>query len=613
MSDYKADLRDIRFVLFEHLDVERVLTYEPYKDFEREDFDILLAEAAKLAENTLAPLNKVCDQKGVGFDNGKVSFPEEMHAAYKEYTKGDWLGIASNPEYGGQGLPKVIGLAANEMFTAACLTFVFTPALTVAGAHLIETFGTDEMKKLYVEKMYTGKWAGTMCLTESGAGSAVGDLRTAAEKDGDHYKISGVKTFITSADHDLTENIVNLVLARVKGAPAGMQGVSLFLVPKFRVNADGSLGEHNDIVVTNLEHKMGIKGSPTCEVTFGDNDGCRGWLIGEEGQGIKAMFQMMNEARIGVGLQGMSLSAAAYQAALDYARDRIQGVHITEMKNVDAPRVPIIAHPDVARMLLTQKAYTEGMRALLFKTAYYVDVVEHGDDEAEAKKYRGLIELFTPICKAYCSDVGFDNTIRAIQVFGGYGYCSEYPVEQYARDCKIASIYEGTNGIQALDLLGRKIAAKGGMLFMGFIQEINTFISDNKDHEALGKYVGLLDEAKNALAGTVMSFAGYGKSDPLYPIQHATPLLEMFGEVLLGQLLIEQALIAHDKLGPIYDAAGAKDAAAKRALQEENDEARFYAGKLANAAFFATQILPRVGAKAKATASGDRSVLDVVL
>ena len=613
MSDYKANLRDMRFVLNEQLDLDRLLKYSPYSDFEREDFEMILEEGAKFAENTLAPLNKDADERGVTFEDGEVKFMEEIHAAYKEFREGGWLAMGSSPEWGGQGLPKVVALATSEMFTGSCLSFMMTPGLTVAAAHLIETFGTEEMKKLYVEKMYSGQWAGTMCLTESGAGSAVGDLRTAAIKDGDHYRISGVKTFITSADHDLTENIIHPVLARLEGAPKGMKGVSLFLVPKYRVNPDGSLGDFNDVRVTSLEHKMGIKGSPTCEISFGDDDKCWGWLIGEENHGIKAMFQMMNEARIGVGLQGMSLAHGAYHSALEYARERIQGVDITQMRNVDAPRVAIIEHPDVARMLLIQKAYTEGMRALLYKTAYYVDIAENDDDPQEAGKYDGFIELLTPICKAYCSDSGFNSTVLAIQTYGGYGFCSEYPVEQYARDCKIASIYEGTNGIQALDLLGRKLAAKGGMLVMSFIMELNSFIAKNKGHEALGEYVGLLDEAKNAMAGTVMEFSKYGAKDPLYPVQYATPLLEMFGEVILGQLLLEQALIAHDKLAPIYEAAGATDAAAQRKVQLDNTEAKFYAGKIANATFFTTQVLPSVGAKAKSMASGDRTVLNVVL
>ena len=612
VSDYKVNLRDIKFVLFEQLGMDRILKYAPYSDFGAEDIEIILQEAAKFAETTLGPINKISDVKGVHFEDGNISFPEEVHQAYKGFAEGGWVAVSSSPEYGGMGLPKVMGIATGEMFTGACVSFMMTPGLAVSAAHLIETFGSQEMKDIFVEKMYTGQWGGTMCLTEAGAGSAVGDLITSAEKDGDVYKISGVKTFITSADHDLTENIVHLVLARLKGAPKGMGGVSLFLVPKYRVNSDGSLGDFNDIVVGNVEHKMGIKGSVTCEVAFGPNEGCIGYLIGEENRGIRAMFQMMNEARIGVGLQGMAIASAAYNVALEYARDRVQGVDITKMKDASAPRIPIIDHPDVKRMLLYQKAFAEGMRALILKTAYYVDIAENEEDQAKAGKYKGLIELLTPICKAYCSDSGFKVTEQAIQTLGGYGYCSEYPVEQYMRDVKIASIYEGTNGIQALDLLGRKVGGKGGMLFMGWVMELNKFVEKNKSHDELGQYVKLLEDAKNTLAGTVMEFNKYAK-DPMYPIQYATPLLEMFGEVTVGQLLIEQALISHEKLAPMYADAGADDDETKRDFLANNDEAKFYGGKISAAAFFATNMLPRVEAKAKAIASGDRSVLNVVL
>ena len=612
VSEFKVNLRDIKFVLNEQLGMERILKYAPYSDFDSEDFNIILQEAAKFAETTLGPLNKVSDEKGVHFEDGNITFPREVHDAYKGFVEGGWVAVSANPEYGGMGLPHVMSAATGEMFTGACVTFTMTPGLGVSGAHLIETFGSKEMKDLYCEKMYTGKWAGTMCLTEAGAGSAVGDLICAADREGDAYKISGVKTFISSADHDLTENIIHLVLARIKGAPKGMGGVSLFLVPKFRVNADGSLGEFNDVAVGNIEHKMGIKGSPTCEVSFGANENCIGWLIGEEHRGIRAMFQMMNEARIGVGLQASSIASAAYGAALDYAKDRIQGVDITRMKDVDAPRVPIIEHPDVKRMLLFSKAYTEGMRALILKTAYYVDIAENEEDQAKAGKYKGLIEVLTPICKAYCSDSGFKVTEQAMQVFGGYGYCSEYPVEQYMRDIKITSIYEGTNGIQALDLLGRKVGGKGGMLFMAWVMEQNKFIDAHRDHEVLALQVKQLEEAKNTLAGTVMEFSKYAK-DPMYPIQYATPLLEMFGEVIVGQLLIEQAVIAHEKLAPIYAEAGATDEEAQREVLANNEEAKFLGGKISSAAFFAANVLPRVGAKAKAIASGDRSVLNVVL
>ncbi|MBN1944500.1 MAG: acyl-CoA dehydrogenase [Bradymonadales bacterium] len=614
MADYKVNLRDIRFLLFEQLDLERLLQLEAFRDFTREDFDIVLMEAAKMAENTIAPTNKIGDQTGVSLKDGKVTVPPEVHAAYQLFQQGGWVSPSGSVEYGGQGLPSCVGLASNEMFTAASLSFTICPGLTAAAADLLQTSGTDQMKQLYCEKLNTGLWGGTMCLTEPQAGSAVGDLRCTAEPDGDHFKISGNKNFISSGDHDLTENIIHLVLARIKGAPKGMKGVSLFLVPKYRVNPGGTLGEFNDVHVGSIEHKMGIKASPTCEMNFGPNDDCWGWMIGEEGRGIRYMFQMMNEARIGVGMQGCSAASAAYHSALEYARERIQGVDITQMRDVDAPRVPIIQHPDVRRMLLMMKAYVEGMRGLLYQTAYYADLARFSPDQSKAEKYEGLVSFLTPICKAYCSDYGFRMTELAIQVLGGYGYCSEYPVEQYLRDCKVASIYEGTNGIQALDLLGRKIGGKGGMLFMGFVLRLNQFIDKHRKHELLAPQVKVLEEAKNTLAETVMALGSRTrKGDILYSIQHATPLLDMFGEVILAQILIEQAAIAYPKLAALNQEAGAADEASRRALQESNEEAKFYAGKLHNAAFFCSQVLPHVKARAVAMSSGDRSVLDVVL
>jgi len=613
-AEYLVDFRDVQFVLYEQLGIERLCQYEKFKEFSKDVFDMVLEQGLKFAKEVLAPINPIADKEGARFDKGKVTFPKCFHDAYQKFCEGGWIGVSSSPEWGGQGLPAVIGMATSEFFTGACVAFVMTPGLTHGAAHMFEHFASEDLKKIFLEKMYSGQWAGTMCLTEPQAGSAVGDVKTMAVKDGDVYKISGTKIFITSGEHDLTENIIHAVLARTPDAPPGIKGISLFIVPKYRVNPDGSIGEFNDVRCGNIEEKMGIHGSSTCTLNFGDDGKCIGYLVGEEHKGINYMFMMMNEARLGVGMQGLSIGSAAYQQALKYAKERIQGVDIRTMKDPNAPRVAIIEHPDVRRMLLFGKSVTEACRAMILKTAYYSDLVKVVEDEAERDKYQGYIELFTPLCKAYGSDMGFEVAVKAIQVFGGYGYCKEYPVEQYARDVKISSIYEGTNGIQALDLLGRKIAMKGGMLFMNLITDINAFIEANQSNAALAPYLQALGKAKDTLAQVTMAFQGKSMSgDMLYPVSHATPYLQMFSEVVSAWLLLEQAVIAHKKLEEIFSEKGAKDEASKKKLIQENEEAKFYAGKISSMQFYVTQILPDVDAKAASIMTEDRTVLEAVL
>jgi alkylation response protein AidB-like acyl-CoA dehydrogenase len=613
-AEYLVDFRDIQFLLYEYLGVEKLCQSEKYSDFSKDLFDMVLEQALKLAKEVIGPVNEVADRVGATFDNGKVTFPKEFHEAYRKYCEGGWGAVNVDPEWGGQGLPSSLTLATSEFFTGACVSFIMTPGLTHGAAHMFESYASDELKQIYLEKMYSGQWAGTMCLTEPQAGSAVGDVKTVAVKDGDAYKITGTKIFISSGDHDLTENIIHPVLARTPDAPPGIKGISLFLVPKSRVNADGSVGEANDVLCGNIEEKMGIHGSSTCTLNFGDEGNCIGYLVGEENMGIVYMFSMMNEARLGVGLQGHALGAVAHQHALAYAKERIQGVDVRAMKDPNAPRVTIAEHPDVKRMLLFGKAVTEATRSLLFKTAYYSDLAEVTEDETERDKYKGYVELFTPMCKGYSTDLGFDACVNAIQVFGGYGYCQEYPVEQYARDCKIMSIYEGTNGIQALDLLGRKIGMKGGMVFMNFLGDLGSFIDAEKSHEKLGpmveelnKYKAILEEVSSVFMNKSMS------GDTLFPVSHATPYLRMFSEVVCSWLLLEQAVIAQKRLDEIFAEKGAADEAAQASLIAENEEAKFYAGKIASMKFYVTQILPDVAAKAASVKTEDRTILDAVL
>ena len=593
MGEFRVDLRDIRFVLHEMVKVHELTAFEKYAEYTTDDFDMVLDEAAKFAKAEIYPLQEVADGEGAKLEGGKVLMPPAFHKAYKKFTQNGWNAVGSSMEWGGQGLPMAVALSATEMFIGACPSFNLMPGLSNAASEVIEHVGSDEQKAKYCEKLYTGEWGGTMCLTEPGAGSAVGDIRTNAVKveDADHYLITGDKLFITAADQDITDNIIHLVLARTPDAPVGIKGLSLFIVPKFRDD-----GTWNDTAITAMEEKMGIHGSPTCSISFGDEGDCHGWIIGEEGDGIRHMFLMMNEARIGVGLQGAGIGNFAYQVALEYARERIQGTDIASFKDPNAERIAIINHPDVKRMLITMKAYAEGIRALLMVTAGFADRAAFAEKKRDKQRAKHLLEILTPICKAYGSYRGFDITDLAIMVHGGYGYIKEYEVEGMLRDVKIAAIYEGTNGIQALDLLGRKVSGKGGMMFMSFIQWMNDFAKENKDHEALGELVQLLDGYKNTLATVTMELGKIGrKGDAYYPVLHASPYLEMFGDVVMGRLLVEKALIAHGKL------EGASEG-----------ETRFLDGKIKTAQFFLNNLM-RVDQIAAAIRSMDRSALEIEL
>ena len=615
MSEFYVDVKDVKFVLLEQAGIEKLFGLPKYADLDRETVEAVIDEAYKFAKNQVAPMNADADRIGVKYDKetGKVTVPECFQETYRLFCENGWLSLAHSPEWGGQGMPYALHLATDDMFFGACLSFCLSALLTTGAAHLIENFGSDELKKLYVEKMYTGTWAGTMCLTESGAGTDVGACKTKAKKVGDHYLIEGEKTFITSGDHDLTDNIVHAVLARIEGAPAGSAGISLFLVPKIRVNADGSLGEPNDVRCAGIEHKMGIHGSPTCTLVFGADEKCQGWLLGQENKGLRAMFQMMNEARLHVGLQGSALANAAYQYALTYAKDRVQSKHVLQSRDPEAKPVAIIEHPDVRQMLMWQKAISEAGRALVIRTATFVDLAHEVEDEAEKEKYTGLVEILTPVTKAYCTDQGFRCTELALQTLGGYGYISEYPVEQYLRDIKISSIYEGTNGVQALDLVGRKLGQKGGANLRNLIGMVSGVIEPNKEHPVLGKEIGMLADAQAALIDVSMFFAGVGREDPIVPILNSTPYLDLLGQMVFGWLLLEQATMVHPKLEKICEAKGVDmgDAKAMAALVEDDDDAKYYDGKIKVAQFYARRALPLCKAKAETLKVGDKTPIDI--
>jgi alkylation response protein AidB-like acyl-CoA dehydrogenase len=606
---FRIDERDARFVLFEHIKVQELLKLPAFRDHAQETLEMVVAEAARFAREVVQPLNVIGDREGAKFENGKVRFPKAYHEAYRAYCEGGWIASGTSPEWGGQGLPAPLAITSVEFFIGACPAFVVNPMLAHSAAHVLESFASQELKQVYCPKMYAGEWAGTMCLTEPQAGSALGDLKTQAQRAGDHYLLTGTKIFITSGEHDLVKQICHLVLARVEGAPAGIKGVSLFLVPKYLVQKDGSLGERNDVRCLGIEEKMGLHGSATCTMGFGEDGHCVGYLIGKENEGIKLMFQMMNEARIYVGLQGLGIASAAYELALDYAKQRVQGTDAAAFKDPGAPRVPIIRHPDVRRMLTTMKALVEGLRALIVRAGAYSDLAEHGPEEDRAK-YQGFLELLTPVCKAYGSEAGFRICDMAMLTLGGYGYIREYGVEQYMRDVKIASIYEGTNGIQAIDLIARKVPAKGGLVFMQFLQEVNTFIDRHKSHPRLGHLFPHLEQARDTIARITMKFGELNMSGDLYyPLLHATPYLHSFGEFILGWLLLEQAVVADEKL----QAMGGNVSSGNRpSFLKQNPEGRFYDAKIKTAEFFVTTLLPEVHARAAAVDASSRAALDIV-
>jgi len=612
---FRIEERDVKFNLFEYLDAEGLLKLPAFEELDRETYDILLDSAFKIAVEVLAPINITGDQEGCHLtEDGEVTIPTGYKEAYDTYIEGGWIGLSSPAEFGGTGVPQLIGMAAGEAFSSASMAFSMYPGLSRAAAAMIIDEGSDKQKELFIEKMLSGEWGGTMCLTEAGAGSAVGDNKAKAEKVSDGvYKIVGQKIFISSGDHPLVSNNIHCVLARTADAPAGIKGLSLFIVPKFRVNEDGSLGEFNDVKCVGVEHKMGITGSATCTLSFGESDACEGLLIGGEGGGIKIMFHMMNEARLGVGLQSLAVAAAAYNEALDYARDRVQGVDMRRFKDSDAPRIAIIEHPDVRRMLMIQRAYIHGLRGLVYKTAELADIALHGEGDAK-KKAAGLIELLTPICKGYGSDQAFEVTRLAMQTLGGYGYLNEYPVEQYMRDAKICSIYEGTNGIQALDLIGRKLGMKGGMVLMGFVGELQEYIAKAKEHAATSDFTDELEQSVNDLQSLAMTFMGKNmEGQVLQVIMQATPFLKFMGNICLAWVLGEQAIVAHGKLEAMYADKGVKTDDEKKALIADNDEVAFYDAKIKTAAFFHKNLLPENISINKSILAFDESLLDIRL
>ena len=572
MPVYNAPTKDTQFILHDVLKISES-DIPGYNELEAEFTGAVLEEAGKVAVNVLHPLNVVGDTEGCRLENGIVYTPTGFKDAFEQVKEGGWTGLDMPEEYGGQNMPYVIGTAVGEMFSAANQAFTMYQGLTHGAASAILAHGTEAQKNTYLPNMVSCEWTGTMNLTEPHCGTDLGLMRTKAEPQGDgSYKVTGQKIFISSGDHDMADNIIHLVLAKIPGGPEGIKGVSLFIVPKFIVNEDGSLGERNGVSVGKIEEKMGIHGNSTCVMNY---DGATGWLLGEEHKGMRAMFTMMNEARLGVGMQGLSQAEAAYQNALEYAKDRLQGRDVTGAKNPDGPADPLIVHPDIRRSLMDQKSFAEGARAFILWGATMIDKAHRSDD----KDADGLISLLTPVIKGFLTDEGYDMTVQAQQVYGGHGYIEEWGMSQYTRDARIAMIYEGANGVQALDLVGRKLAQDGGKHVMAFFDMVKTFCKENggKDEAYDKAFIEPLKTASKDLQAAGMYFMQNGMTNPNNALSGSYDFMHMFGHVCLGLMWAQMAKAAQDALG-----AGASDKA-------------FYETKIATGRYYMARRLPATG------------------
>ncbi|MHB0818792.1 acyl-CoA dehydrogenase C-terminal domain-containing protein [Stutzerimonas stutzeri] len=589
MADYKAPLRDMRFVLNEVFDAPALWQSLPAlaEVVDAQTADAILEEAGKITGNTIAPLNRSGDEEGCHWDEGAVSTPAGYREAYRLYAEGGWVGVGGDPAYGGMGMPKAISAQVEEMMNSASLAFGLYPMLTSGACLSIYAHASEALKQKYLPNMYSGAWAGSMCLTEPHAGTDLGIIRTKAEPQGDGaYKISGTKIFITGGEHDLTENIIHLVLAKLPDAPAGSRGISLFLVPKVMVNDDGSLGERNSLSCGSIEHKMGIQASATCVMNF---DGATGWMVGEPNKGLAAMFTMMNYERLGVGIQGLATGERSYQSAIEYARERIQSRAPTGAVAPDKAADPIIVHPDVRRMLLTMKALNEGGRAFSSYVALQLDIAKFSEDAQARQRAESLVALLTPVAKAFLTDMGLETTIHGQQVFGGHGFIREWGQEQLVRDCRITQIYEGTNGIQALDLLGRKVVGSGGELYRVFADEIRSYCA-SADAQ-LAEFVTPLKAALDTLDELTGFVLERAKNDPNEIGAASVEYLHAFGYTAYAYMWARMAATALSK--------------------EEQDD--FYASKLGTARFYFARLLPRIESLGASVRAGSDSLylLDV--
>jgi acyl-CoA dehydrogenase len=590
MPTYKAPVDDALFLLNDVFHIDRYGNLPGFSDASPDVVEAVLREAAKFSEEVLTPLNRVGDKEGCKrAADGSVTTPTGFKDAYKQIIDGGWIGISVPAEYGGQGLPATMTVMVNEFLCSANMAFAMYPGLTQGAIAALLVHASDALKKKYLPKMVEGVWTGTMNLTEPHCGTDLGLLRAKAVKQSDgSYKITGTKIFISAGEHDLSQNIIHLVLARIEGAPAGTKGISLFVAPKFLVKDDGSIGARNAITCGSIEEKMGIHGNSTCVMNY---DGATGWLIGEENRGLNAMFTMMNEARLGVGVQGLALSEVAYQNAAIYARERLQGRAISGTKYPDKPADPIIVHPDVRRTLMTIRAFNEAARALVMWTALKSDIAHRSDNEKDRKSADDHMGLLTPVIKGVLTDGGFANAVMAQQVYGGHGYIAEHGMEQFVRDARIAQIYEGANGIQALDLVGRKLGKDGGRAIMAFFNEVQTYLKERTNNDAMNVYLKPLGQSLAHLQEASMWFMQNAMAKPDNAGAGSYDYMHLFGLVALGYMwcLIAEAALARKGNG----AAPAMDA------------------KLVTARFFMDHLLPETATRLASIKAGADSTMEL--
>ncbi|MGW9329496.1 acyl-CoA dehydrogenase C-terminal domain-containing protein [Bosea sp. NPDC055594] len=591
MPVYKAPVEDTLFLLNDVFQFERYNNLPGFADATPDLVEAVLGEGAKLCEEVLQPLNHSGDQEGCKRNaDGSVTTPKGFKEAYRAYSEGGWIGLAMDPDYGGQGLPYTLGAVMNEYASAANMAFAMYPGLTMGAIAALYVHGSDEVKRTYLPKMIEGAWSGTMNLTEPHCGTDLGLIKTRAVPNGDgSYAITGTKIFISAGEQDITENIIHLVLARIEGAPAGVKGISLFVVPRNAIGADGKVGENNKVSCGSIEHKMGIHANSTCVMNY---DGAQGWLIGTENKGLNAMFVMMNEARLGVAIQGLAQSEVAYQNAVAYAKDRLQGRSLTGAKNPDKAADPIIVHPDVRRTLMSIKAFNEAARAFVIWNAIKSDVAHRSGDAAERQAADDQLGLMTPVLKGVLTDIGFDNAVKAQQMYGGHGYIAEHGMEQFVRDARIAMIYEGANGVQAMDLVGRKLGRDGGRAIMAFFNEVGTFVKENEGDEALKPLLAPLAASLGHLQQATMWFMNNALAKPDNAGAGAHDYMHLLGLVCLGYMWAKMAKVAQDKL----------KAGANGATERMN-------AKLVTARFFMERSLPETAAHLARITSGSDATM----
>ncbi len=588
MPNYTPPLRDMLFLYNEVLQGKYLQSLPGFEEVDAETVEAILEEAGKFCAQELLPLNRNGDEEGCHWDDGKVTTPKGFKEAYQLYTESGWSSLAMDPEYGGQGLPKTLNLMIDEMVCSCNLSFSLYPGLTNGAYAALMDYASDEIKQRFVAKMADGTWSATMCLTEPHCGTDLGLLRSKAlRQDDGSYLISGTKIFITGGEHDLTDNILHLVLARTPDAPAGIKGISLFIVPKIRVNADGSLGAANGVSCGSLEHKMGIKGAATCVMNFDD---AQGFLIGELNKGMRGMFKMMNTERVAMGIQGIGVGEASYQSAVEYAKERIQGRSLTGAKQPEQAADPLTVHPDVRRMLLTMRANTEGSRALAIWLGMLLDKSTHETDPMKKQQAEDLIALLTPIAKAYLTDLGFESTVLGQQVFGGHGYIREHGMEQLVRDARIAQIYEGTNGVQAMDLVGRKLNAENGRYLSTYLEIISGYIAENENDAALQEFIQPLVEALSHLQQATDWLARAARNNMDEVGAAAYDYLRLAGLVTLAFMWAQMAQTA-------------------LAASQHSDEL-FYKSKLKTARFFMQRLLPQTASLNTTIQSGAALMMD---